>query len=167
MRKQTVNGDEIALEENKKNSGMDELDKKILRELQSDARQSFTKIAQRIEISTATVSERVKRLTERGIICGYTTILNTSEIGMVTLITRIKTKPGYSIEEVGERVAKLDESCCVHHITGDFDLMVISKCPGHGKCGAVIEKIKQIEGVERVNAELVFKILKEELKVKL
>ena len=167
MRKQIVNSDEIALEENKKNSGMDELDKKILRQLQSDARQSFTKIAQRIEISTATVSERVKRLTERGIICGYTTILNTSEIGMVTLITRIKTKPGYSIEEVGGWVAKLDESCCVHHITGDFDLMVISKCPGQGKCGAVIEKIKKIEGVERVNAELVFKILKEELKVKL
>jgi DNA-binding Lrp family transcriptional regulator len=167
MKKQSVNSDEIELEEKKKFSNLDELDKRILRELQLDARQSFTKIAQRLEISTATVTERVKRLTERGIICGYTTILSTSELGMVTVITRIKTKPGYSIEEVGEQVAKLDESCCVHHVTGDFDLIVISKCPGHGKCGTVIEKIKQIEGVEGVNAELVFKVLKEELKVEL
>ncbi|MEA2074514.1 MAG: Lrp/AsnC family transcriptional regulator [Euryarchaeota archaeon] len=146
---------------------MDELDKKILRELQLDARQSFTAIAQKIKISTATVSDRVKKLTEKGIICGYTTILNTSEIGMSTLITRIKAKPGCSTEEVGEEIAKLEESCSVYHITGDFDLMVISKCPGRGNCGAVIEKIKEIEGVESINSEIVLKILKEELGVTL
>jgi len=146
---------------------MDELDKKILRELQLDSRNSFTKIAHRIGVSTATVSERVKRLTEKGIICGYTAVLNTSEMGLVTLITKIKITPGYSIEEVGEAIAKLEESCCIHHVTGDFDLLVISKCTGHGKCGAVIEKKKKIEGVESVDAELVLKTLKEELKVEL
>jgi DNA-binding Lrp family transcriptional regulator len=146
---------------------MDELDKKILKELQSDARQSFTKIAQKIKISTATVSDRVKKLTEKGLICRYTAILNTSELGMVTMITRIKIKSGYSVEEVGKEIAELEESCSVYHITGDFDLMVISKCPGQGNCGAVIEKKKEIEGVERVNSEIVLKILKEELKVTL
>ncbi|MHC1623001.1 MAG: Lrp/AsnC family transcriptional regulator [Candidatus Methanospirareceae archaeon] len=167
MREKIVDSDEMVREENKKYSNMDELDKKILKELQLDARQSFTKIAQKIKISTATVSDRVKKLTEKGIICGYTAILNTSEIGMATMITRIKVKSGYSIEEVGEEIAKLEESCCIHHVTGDFDLMVISKCPGQEKCGAVIEKIKEIEGVESVNSELVLKILKEELKVNL
>ena len=146
---------------------MDDLDKKILRELQRDSRSSFTKIAQNIGVSTATVSERVKRLTEKGIICGYTAVLNTSELGMVTLITKIKIKPGYSVGEVGKEIAKLDESCCIHHVTGDFDLLVISKCVGHGKCGAVIEKKKNIEGVQSVDAELVLNTLKEELKVKL
>jgi DNA-binding Lrp family transcriptional regulator len=146
---------------------MDELDKKILRELQVDSRSSFTTIAHRIGVSTATVSDRVKRLMEKGIICGYTAILNTSELGMVTLITKIKIRPGYSVEEVGKEIAKLDESCCIHHVTGDFDLLVISKCVGHEKCGAVIEKKKEIEGVESVDAELVLKTMKEELKVEL
>ncbi|MCW3135286.1 MAG: Lrp/AsnC family transcriptional regulator [Methanophagales archaeon] len=147
---------------------MDELDKKILKELQLDSRNSFTKIAQRIGVSTATVSERVKRLTEKGIICGYTTVLNTSELGMVTLITKIKTKPGYnSIEEVGEAVAGMAETCCVHQVTGDCDLIVISKCVGYDKCGIILEKIKEIEGVESMDAELVLKTLKEELKVEL
>ena len=146
---------------------MDDLDKKILRELQRNSRSSFTKIAQNIGVSTATVSERVKRLTEKGIICGYTAVLNTSELGMVTLITKIKIKPGYSVDEVGKEIAKLDESCCIHHVTGDFDLLVISKCTGHGKCGAVIAKKKNIDGVQSVDAELVLNTLKEELKVKL
>ncbi len=104
---------------------------------------------------------------EKGIICGYTAILNTSELGMVTLITKIKTRPGYSVEEVGKEIAKLDESCCIHHVTCDFDLLVISKCVGHEKCGAIIEKKKEIEGVESVDAELVLKTMKEELKVEL
>jgi Lrp/AsnC family transcriptional regulator for asnA, asnC and gidA len=110
------------------------------------------------------VSDRVKRLTEKGIICGYTAILNTSEIGMVTMITRIKIKSGYSVEEVGKEIAKLEESCSIYHITSDFDFIVISKCPGQGNCGAVIEKKKEIEGVD---SEIVLKILKEELKVTL
>ncbi|MFZ2071879.1 MAG: Lrp/AsnC family transcriptional regulator [Halobacteriota archaeon] len=145
---------------------MDKLDKRILEELQLEARNSFTKIAQKIGVSTATVSDRVKRLTEKGIICGYTAVLNTSKLGMVTLITKIKTKPGYnSIQEVGEEVAKMAESCCVHHVTGDFDLIVISKCIGYDNCGLVIEKIKEIEGVESMDAELVLKTMKEELTV--
>ena len=64
-----------------KEDSMDSLDKRILEELQLDSRKSFTKIAQKIGVSTATVSDRVKKLTEKGIICGYTTTLNTSELG--------------------------------------------------------------------------------------
>ena len=145
---------------------MDALDKKILRELQTDSRISFTKIAEKIGISTATVSDRVKRLTKEGIICGYTALINTSKLGMVTLITKIKTTPGYnSIQEVGEAVAEMAETCCVHHVTGDFDLIVISKCMGYDECGIVIQKLKEIEGVGSMDAQLVLKTLKEELKV--
>jgi Lrp/AsnC family leucine-responsive transcriptional regulator len=146
---------------------MDGLDKRILEELQQDSRNSFTKIAKNIGVSTATVSERVRRLTEKGIIRGYTTILNASEIGMVTLISRVKAKQGYNIGEVGEKIAELEESCCVHQITGDFDLFVISKCTGHGRCGSVIEKLRQLSGVDRVDSELVIKTLKEKLNVRL
>jgi Lrp/AsnC family transcriptional regulator for asnA, asnC and gidA len=146
---------------------MDDLDKRILEELQLDSRNSFTKIAQKIGVSTATVSDRVRKLTEKGIICGYTAILNTAEIGMVTLISKVTIKQGYSIEEVGKVMAEMEASCAIHHLTGDFDLLVISKCTGHGKCGSIIEKLKEIEGVESVASELVLKTLKEELKVKL
>jgi len=146
---------------------VDDVDRKILRELQQDSRKSFTKIAQKIGVSTATVSERVKRLTKSGIICGYTTILNTSEMGMVTLIAKIKTSQGYGAEDVGNEIAAMRESCCVHHVTGEFDLVVIAKCTGYNRCSDVIEAIKRTKGVESVDAELVLKTLKEELKVEM
>lgn len=147
---------------------MDDLDKKVLKELQLDSRISFTKIAEKVGISTATVSDRVKRLTKEGIICGYTALIDTSKLGMVTLITKIKTKPGYnSIQEVGEAVAGMAETCCVHHVTGVFDLIVISKCTDYDECGIIIQRLKEIEGLESMDTELVLKTLKEELKVEL
>lgn len=50
----------------------DDLDVRIVRELQRDARVSFNELARRLKISTPTVSYRVKRLEDVGIIQGYT-----------------------------------------------------------------------------------------------
>jgi DNA-binding Lrp family transcriptional regulator len=146
---------------------MDELNKKILKELQLDSRKSFTRIAQNLGVTTATVIDRVKKLTEKGIICGYTTILNTYKLGMITLIAKIKIRSGYNIENVGKEIARLYEICCVHHVTGNFDLLVISKCAGHENCGCIIEEIKEVDGVETVDTEIVLKTLKEAVKVEL
>jgi DNA-binding Lrp family transcriptional regulator len=144
---------------------MDELDKRILRALQQDSRLSFTKIGEQVGTSTATVSERVKKLQDSGIIKGYTTLLETSKIGMTTLIAMVRVKPEYSVAESGEKISRLEEACCVHNVTGDFDLLISLKCFGHEECGMVIEKIKMIEGVERVDTYLVLRTIKEELQV--
>ena len=49
---------------------IDELDLKILRLLQNDARISFKSIAERVFVSTPTVAARIDELTERGLIKG-------------------------------------------------------------------------------------------------
>lgn len=50
----------------------DDLDVRIVRELQRDGRVSFNELARRLGVSTPTVSYRVKRLEDVGIIQGYT-----------------------------------------------------------------------------------------------
>lgn len=49
----------------------DELDRRILRELSKDARASMRSIADRLGVSTPTVSQRVRRMEEAGLILGY------------------------------------------------------------------------------------------------
>lgn len=49
----------------------DELDRRILRELGKDARVSMRAIAERLGVSTPTVSQRVRRMEEAGLILGY------------------------------------------------------------------------------------------------
>ena len=49
---------------------LDALDSAILNELQSNARQSFRKLAEKFEASSATVAERVRKMEKQGMIKG-------------------------------------------------------------------------------------------------
>jgi Lrp/AsnC family transcriptional regulator for asnA, asnC and gidA len=147
---------------------MDELDKKILRVLQEDARLSYTKIAKHVGSSTVTVSERVRKLQESGIIKRYSVILNASKIGVTTLIAIICVKPSFSVAEIGKTIAGLKETCCVHNITGDFDLIVSFKCfspTEREECASIIDRINRIDGIERVNTYMVLNTIKEESQI--
>lgn len=72
---------------------LDKVDIRILNLLQEDARLSFREIARRTEVSTPTVSARVKRFEELGIIQGYHAHLATSVLGAQTYHYLITTAP--------------------------------------------------------------------------
>ena len=61
--------------------GLDLLDKKILYELDLDARVPATAIARRLNRSKETIQFRINRLHEKGFIKGFYAILNTSKLG--------------------------------------------------------------------------------------
>ncbi len=54
---------------------MDELDRKILRLLQENARTPVKEIARQINLTSPAVSSRIHRLEESGVIGGYTAVL--------------------------------------------------------------------------------------------
>jgi len=55
---------------------LDRIDRKILSELQSNARISYVDLGERVGLSTSPCLERVKRLESDGYITGYTAVLN-------------------------------------------------------------------------------------------
>lgn len=60
----------------------DEIDRKILRELQADARTSYAELGRRVGLTTPAVIERVRKLEEAGIITGYRAEIDASKIGL-------------------------------------------------------------------------------------
>lgn len=60
---------------------MDQLDKQILFHLQSQARISMTELGKCVNLSQPAVTERVKRMEEKGIITGYNTLISPEKIG--------------------------------------------------------------------------------------
>jgi Lrp/AsnC family leucine-responsive transcriptional regulator len=61
---------------------MDALDRKILRELQEDARTSYAELGRRIGLTTPAVIERVRKLEDAKIIKGYRAEIDTAKIGL-------------------------------------------------------------------------------------
>ncbi|MEK0352713.1 MAG: Lrp/AsnC family transcriptional regulator, partial [Nitrosopumilus sp.] len=71
---------------------IDDRDIKILTHLLTDARQSASQLAHRLDISTVTVITRLKKLEENKIIRGYSARLNHELLGYeITAIIEIKT----------------------------------------------------------------------------
>ncbi|RVD14541.1 Lrp/AsnC family transcriptional regulator, partial [Mesorhizobium sp. M7A.F.Ca.ET.027.02.1.1] len=67
----------------------DDFDRRILRELQADARITNNELAERIGLSPSPCLRRVRRLEETGVIRGYTTLVDPSAFGwsMVAIAT--------------------------------------------------------------------------------
>ena len=61
---------------------IDEIDKKILSELQSDARISFAELGRRVGLTTPAVITRVQKLEDAGIIAGYRAEIDTAKVGL-------------------------------------------------------------------------------------
>jgi Lrp/AsnC family transcriptional regulator, leucine-responsive regulatory protein len=62
-------------------TGLDEHDRRILVELQSDARLSMAELGRRVQLSQPGVTERVRKLEASGVITGYTAKVDLAALG--------------------------------------------------------------------------------------
>lgn len=82
---------------------IDDLDLRILTELQSDGRASLAELGRRVGLSAPAVAERVQRLEETGVITGYHARVDPRALGFpVTIMVRVRP----AIREIA-RIAKI------------------------------------------------------------
>jgi len=104
---------------NKTNYTFDEVDAKLIEALTGDARMSMRELAAIIGMSAPAASERVRRLTDAGIISGFTADIDSKALGYsLEAIVRIKPLPGqlHIIERILQELSECTE--CVK-VTGD------------------------------------------------
>ena len=103
---------------------LDALNRKILKCLQTNSRQSNAEIARQVGVSSPAVSERIRKLEDAGIITGYSTRVDTLELGyqlkaFITLRAFMgKLKPFLS------KVKTYDEVLNCYRITGNDNIVM-------------------------------------------
>ncbi|MCF2137808.1 MAG: Lrp/AsnC family transcriptional regulator [Candidatus Thorarchaeota archaeon] len=144
---------------------LDELDIKIITLLQFDGRASFNKIADVLGTTVATISKRVKKLEQRGIIQGYAAIVACDKLGFrENLWLMIHTKPGTDAEEIGKQLSDMIGVKCVYVIYSDFDLLVHISCATTDEINRTVQSIGQIKDVVRVTKMTVSTKVKEDFR---
>jgi DNA-binding Lrp family transcriptional regulator len=140
----------------------DEKDKKILKHLLVDARQSARQLAHKLNVSTVTMISRIKKLEEKNYIDGYTVRLNHETLGYdITAIIEITTTKGRMLE-IENEIAKIENVCAVYDITGDADTLVIGKFKDRKSLSDFVKKISSIPNVENTVTHLVLNTIKED-----
>jgi Lrp/AsnC family leucine-responsive transcriptional regulator len=98
---------------------VDETDVRILDALIDNARVSLAELARLVGLSPPSVSERVKRLEEAGVIDGYTVTINPKALGYaLALWLRIRPIPG-QLDKVAELLRNMPEVVECDRITGE------------------------------------------------
>ena len=69
----------------------------------------------------------------------------------------IRVNPVHRIDVVVKDITALPESCCIHHVTGDLDMIVLVRCTDHDHAAKVLENLRGIPGVDRVDSNVVLK----------
>jgi Lrp/AsnC family leucine-responsive transcriptional regulator len=112
---------------------IDEIDWKILKELQENARISFAELGRRVGLTTPAVIERIRKLEDARIITGYRAEIDTAKVGLpITAFIRMSiTGVDYShIIEVAEESTEVLE--CHRGTGGDsFIMKVAVESVGH------------------------------------
>ncbi|MEM2091738.1 MAG: Lrp/AsnC family transcriptional regulator [Candidatus Bathyarchaeia archaeon] len=146
---------------------LDELDLRIIGLLQEDSRISFNKIASKLGISVGTAYNRVKSLEEKGILKGYTVIVDPAKIGYGTIAIILIQAEGAHLVDVENEVAKMDNVVAVYDITGDFDIAVIARFKDRFGLNAFVKKILSMPYVRRTVTNVVLNVVKEDFRVKI
>jgi len=104
---------------NQNSPSVDATDIKIINILSDNARASASAIATEIGMSAPSISERIKRLQETGIISKFTIELNTQLVGYpFSAIVRVKPLPG-KIHILQQRLIELDNCTQCDKVTGE------------------------------------------------
>jgi len=97
---------------------LDDIGWALLRELQENARLSFSELGRRVGLTPPAVADRVRRMEEAGIIRGYRVDVDTARVGLpLTAVIRV-THRGVNCLELGRIVSEYPEVLECHRITG-------------------------------------------------
>ncbi len=146
---------------------VDDVDRKIIRLLQEDSRKSFNKIAESLGIAVGTAYNRVKNLEEKGILKGYTILVDSAKLGYgLTALILIEAEGRY-LPEVEKEIAELDEVMSIYDITGDYDIAVIARFKNRNTLNNFIKSTLKMPHVSRTVTNVVLNVVKEDFRVKI
>jgi Lrp/AsnC family leucine-responsive transcriptional regulator len=107
-----------------KSKDIDNLDHKILGELQKNARISNVEIGRRVGLSAPAVGDRISKLEKNGYIEAYRTILNMEQLGFsIQALISFKSEK-LNHDEMLKMIKTIPEIAEWYAITGSYCLMV-------------------------------------------
>ena len=138
---------------------LDDVDRKILRELQNDGRASFRDVSARISVSTPTVSSRVQAMVEMGLIRGYSTMLDADMLGQVSVVLLLESKPA-DLDKVVEKIRD-QELVRQIYVLSDSRVMCILSFYNQFKYQRFLESLASVPEITRMDNSMVMRVPKE------
>lgn len=133
---------------------IDKLDKSIIDILRADSRCPFVEIASKLGVSEGTVRSRVRKLTEDGVIKGFT--IKTSSKNVKALV-EIRIGVNTDTETIAKELSKYDGVTQVFEVTGDQDIIAVVDVDSSTRLNEIIDNVRHYNNILSTRTRLVLK----------
>ncbi|MEM1271306.1 MAG: Lrp/AsnC family transcriptional regulator [Bacteroidota bacterium] len=141
---------------------IDEIDVQIVQLLQARGRIKRNQIAEEVGLSVPSVSERMRKLEERGVIQGYHAVLDHKRLHLdITAFIRVTVDGSTNYPRFIEQARALASILEVHSMTGEGSHLLKVRVRNTAALEQLLAQIQQWEGVHGTSTSLVLSTYKE------
>lgn len=141
---------------------LDDIDARILTLLQRDGRMKRNRIAEEVGLSLPAVSDRMRKLEERGLLAGIHGRVDARMLGYdVTAFIRVSIAGSEYYDAFIARVLELDEVQELHSITGEGSHILKVRVRNTSGLERLLAEVQRIAGVRETKTSIVLSSLKE------
>ena len=143
-------------------SGLDELDRKILDLLTQNARYSYSELGERLGLSRVAIKNRMDALEQRGVIEGYTVIVNPQRAnGAISCYYEIEARPD-ALAEVVRRLGASPTVTQIYRMTGECRLHVHAVAASQDELEQLTTQVlDRLPGVLSLRTNVILKRIKD------
>jgi DNA-binding Lrp family transcriptional regulator len=135
-------------------AGIDELDARLLHELDAAPRVGVLELSRRLHVARATVQARLDRLVRRGVIATFAPTLNPEALGYgVTAFATLEIRQGRGTQ-VLEHLRSIPEVLEVHTITGEGDMLCRVVARSNDDLQDVLNRVTECEEILRTSTAI-------------
>ena len=141
---------------------IDEIDAKILELLQRNGRMKRSDVADEVDLSISAVSERMRKLEERGVIEGYAAIVDAKRLRLdITAFIRVSVDGSEHYSDFVDRVTDMEHVLELHSITGEGSHVMKVRTADTTALERFLSDIQALPGVSRTTTSIVLSTFKE------
>ena len=144
---------------------IDDLERRILRVMNANARKSFREIAKEVGTSATSVIHAVKKLEGQGVIRGYIPVVDPAHFGIdLSAVIALRISQG-KLLETQRRIAADPHVSAVYDVTGEWDSLVVAHFRGRDDLNSFLKKLTAKRYVDRSVTHIVLNTVKDERRV--
>lgn len=124
--------------------------------LQEEGRISVTDLAERLPLSLSATSDRLRRLTDSGVVTGFHAVIDPELAGRpIEALVDVRLAPGSPYDDAQFAGAGYDSVVDALHLTGRFDIQLRVLAADVAELDALLGRLKDDLGAEETNTRLV------------
>lgn len=135
---------------------LDNVSLKIIAELQEDGRRSYSAIAEAVGLSDAAVRQRIKRLTDSGVV-QVVAVTDPLRLGFARQAL-VGIRVHRNASGVAEELSRLSEISYLVHTAGVHDLIAEVVCGSDEQLYDCLERMRDIEDIASLESSVYLKL---------